>query len=138
MTIATLRGRIAWLLDYEPTWFPEFGSGLGILLWSAGCFLTNDWTVSGTDWLLPSIGLLFGPLRWVLLIRLWYPARMLAAFLAGVWWAWITCSLLHRMGIVPMLGAATAVFAMDALTTARFSMPAFRDLLIEFRSWRAR
>ena len=128
-----LRQRIGLILDYEPTWSPEFGSGLAIFLWSVACFATADYSIRGEAWIMPSFGLLFGPLRWVLLVRVWYGPRVLVAAVASIWWGWIISALYVHYGVVPAMGAVAGVLSMDLYTMARFSSPCLRDILRELR-----
>ncbi len=132
MTREAMRHRLAWVLEYEPTWFPEFGSGLGAILWSLFAYMTDDIAIHGWAWCMPATGLfLLGPMRWVLLFRLRYTPRVLAAVCSAAWWGWIICGAGGRYGAVPMEGGYAVPFAMDLLTIARFSIPCLRDLLTE-------
>ena len=130
---AAFVGRI---LIYDPSWFVEFGSGLAILLWSIGCFYTRDLNIHGTGWIVPSLGLALGPVRWVLLLRLWYGPRTVIAFFAAAWWGFIAIGFCQKLGIAPMLGVIASVCVMDTLTMSRFSIPCLTDLLAELRARR--
>ena len=136
MTKANIHYRIAWLLDYEPTWFPEMASGLAVLIWSIGAALTVDYHVSGDAWIMPIAGMIFGPLRWALLFRVRYAPRVAAAFGGGVWWAWALCAAANHLGWVPGMGPVVAMLTLDVLTLARFSIPCVRDLYSDLRGWR--
>ena len=129
--VMPLRVRIAWLLDYEPTWFPELSSGLAISGWSLAVFVTADYQIRGGAWLLPCLGLAFGPLRWALLLRLWWGPRATTAAFGAAWWSWIICAASQRYGVVPMMGPIAGFLVLDLLTLLRFSAPSARDLLAE-------
>ena len=132
-----LRSRVSWLLDYEPTWFPEAASGFAVLGWSLAAFVTHDYTIEGGAWLLPVTGLLIGPLRWLLTVRLWRGPRVAAGAAGAIFWGWILIATAQRWGVVPMMGPTSGMLLLDLLTLGRFSMPGVRDLAAELRAWRA-
>ena len=132
-----LRSRVSWLLDYEPTWFPEVASGFAILGWSLAAFVTRDYTIEGGAWLMPVAGLLIGPARWLLTVRLPRGPRVAAAAVGAVFWGWILIATAQRWGVVPMMGPTSGMLLLDMLTLGRFSMPGVRDLVAELRARRA-
>ena len=132
-----LRSRVSWLLDYEPTWFPEAASGFAILGWSLAVFATDDYRIEGADWLMPVAGLLIGPARWLLTLRLWRGPRVTAAAVGALWWGWILIAAAQHWGVVPMMGPTSGMALLDLLTLGRFSIPGVRDLVADLRHRRA-
>ena len=133
----TLRQRCAWLLDFEPTWFPESCSGLAIFGWALAAFITDDYHITGKAWIFPFFGIAFGPVRWALLLRLVYAPRVICAAIGATWWGWLIAAAGQHWGVVPMMGPMTAVMTLDLLTLARFSIPCWRDLSDDYRAWKA-
>ena len=124
-TLAELaQTRIAVILQYEPSWFAEFMSGLGILCWAILSFITDDYRIHGWEWAMPVIGLLFGPLRVWFLVHLDGLPRVLSAGAGVVWWGWLSYAMWHAWGPVPGEAALIALFAGDILTLAKFSFSA--------------
>ena len=79
--------------------------------------------VAITEWAcaLPGFGLLFGPIRIMLLFRLVPLPRVLAAMLGFVWWSGICYGAWVARGALPGLGAFQALAVGDILTVAKFS-----------------
>ena len=127
---------VADILEFEPSWFAEFGSGVSMALWSLGAFLTDDIVIRGGSWVLPVIGIILGPLRWVLLWQRWYLARVMAATASALFWGWIAAAAAARYGMIPRASGPESWMLMDCLTMARFSLPCFRDLMVELRGRR--
>jgi hypothetical protein len=132
MTKREVRNRILFVIDFEPSWHTEFGAGLGMLLWSVFAFFTDDLRVTGTDYLLPFVGVAFGPLRWVLLFQVVPAPRAGASAIGAAVFAWIGCGLAGHYGVVPLLGFIIAFFVMEVLTICRFSSRALGALMAEW------
>ena len=130
--------QVVWLLEYEPTWFPEFGFGIGALGWGAGALLTDDIAVSGWACALPLAAGIGGLARCLVLLRLWYGPRVVLASLSALLWAWLWWGLAGRYGIIPMMGPLAGVFVIELLTAAKFSVPCARELCADFLAWRGR
>ena len=133
MTSKEFVRRFEWVMNYEPTWTLEFCSGIGLITWSIGALMTNDYSVTGTSLILPIFGLFFGPMRWLMLFRIRYVPRVTAAFFGSMWWAWLWAALVHRWGMVPGMGPLIAVFLLDFMTLLRFSVPCAREILQDLR-----
>ena len=86
---------------------------------------------------MPAAGLVIGPSRWLLTVRLWRGPRVAAAAVGALWWGWILIAAAQRWGVVPMMGPTSGMLLLDMLTLGRFSMPGMRDLVAELRARRA-
>ena len=127
MPQARLRGvgrRLALIVQFEPSWFAECVSAIGILLWSVFAILTDNYGVRGWSLAMPVAGLLVGPSRLFLLFRLDAAPRVAMAAVGFVWWGWICFTLYDRLGIVPAHGALMALALGDLLTVLKFSLSA--------------
>ena len=133
----TITARVRFLLNFEPTWFPEFSAALAITVWGWGAWWTDEFTVSFTGYAIAAFCMAFGVVRWLMLLRLWWGPRALAAIVSAAFWAWVLAGLLTRFGMVPSLGQTCGILVADMLTLARFSLPCARDLINEYRGWRA-
>ncbi len=118
--------RIEFILLYEPSWFGEFISASGIFLWALATLWTDDFAISGWAWFMPAVGIVFGPLRVLLLFHLDPLPRVLAACGGFVWWSWLCWSMFLIFGIVPTLGAFAALVVGDILTVSKFSLAVLR------------
>ena len=118
------RARIVLILQYEPSWFAEFMSALGISAWSVLSWFTDDYRIHGWEWLMPGIGILFGPLRAWLLFHLDPAPRVVAAAAGAVWWGWLAYSMWKVWGAVPGESGLGALFVGDMLTLMKFSLAA--------------
>ena len=127
--------RLWYVLSYEPSWFAEFSSGLGMLLWGIFALLTLDYHVSGPDLVLPLVGVVVGPARWLTLARLNSAPRAALSFVAGSWWIIIASALYSHAGATMGIGADTALAVQDCLTLAKFSGPYTRPLFDDLRRW---
>ncbi len=129
--------RAAELLRIEPTWFGEAGSGLALFGWGAACFFTPDFAIHGAAWLLPCVGVVFGPFRWPFLrpavLQTAFGPRMICATFSALIWAWIALSMGNVYGINPSMFMALGFCFIDVLTMARFSLPCARDLAVEMK-----
>jgi hypothetical protein len=121
MTTRDVRRGIQLVLAYEPSWFAEVASAIGILFWGLFCFTTDDYVIHGTEWILPCIAVTFAPVRAWLLFRIWPGPRVLAAMLGFVFWGWVYFSLFRRFGSYPTEGPLIGLIVADLLTCGKFS-----------------
>lgn len=106
-------------LLYEPSYFFEAASGVGIFLWSFGALTSDDYHISGCGYVMPVAGVVFG------LWRLWLIRRdpiWRAAAAAGgmLWWILLVMGIVHHYGIMPMEGPCVAFAMGDFLTLCKF------------------
>lgn len=130
-----IHARLWVLLEYEPSWFAEFTSGLGMLLWGLFALLTDAYRVDGAGLIMPILGILLGPVRWLVLARLASAPRALFAFAGSAWWILITAALYQAHGLVPAHALYISAAVQDALTLAKFSAPYTRPLLDDMMAW---
>lgn len=126
MTSQKISRRISNIIEYEPSWFSESGSALGILLWGYFALISDDYAVTGGAWVMPAVGLLFGPIRMLALFNLTPMLRVLLAAVAIIWWGWLIATLYAFKGSIPALSGYSIGAYMDVLTVARFSLIARR------------
>jgi hypothetical protein len=128
--------QMVWLIEYEPTWFPEFGFGIGAIGWGIGCFLTDDLGgIAGWSWTLPVLSIVMGTVRCVVLLRLWYGPRVILTGLSALLVAWLWIGLAGHYGVVPMMGWMGGVFVIEMLTAAKFSIPCAREMRDDYLAW---
>lgn len=127
MTSSKASRRIANIIEYEPSWFAESGSALGIFLWSMFAMTTDDYKVTGMAWLMPAVGLLFGPLRLMALFQTTPMFRVACAMAGVIGWGWLYATLFASKGLIPGLAGYFVLGYMDMLTVARFSLIARRE-----------
>ncbi len=126
--------RVVYLLEFEPTWFPELGFAIGAVGWAVFAFFTDDITVTGWAWALPGLAGVLGVVRGIVLLRLWYAARVVLTSLSALLVAWLWWGLAGRYGIVPQMAWLGGIFIIELLTAAKFSIPCLRDLRDEYRA----
>jgi hypothetical protein len=128
--------RVAWLLEFEPTWFPEFGLGIAAFGWGLGQVLTDEIHVFGEGFVLPCFAMILGLSRCMLLMPRWYAPRVFLSGISALFWAWLFWALAGRYGIIGMMGMVWGLFVTDVLTACKFSMPCARDFYDEHILWR--
>ena len=86
---------------------------------------------------MPILGILLGPVRWVVLAWLASAPRALFAFARSAWWVLITAALYQAHGLVPAHALYISTAVQDALTLAKFSAPYVRPLIDDMMArWR--
>lgn len=125
MTLKTAQRRVMIIMQYEPSWFAECMSALGIFLWGAFALLTDDYDVTGMACIMPLFCLVLGPTRIAVLFSLRPEFRVLVACIGFVFWVVVASSLHHRSGFLPAEGMAVALAFGDVLTVGKFSLVAW-------------
>ena len=119
------------VLLYEPTWFAEFGFGVAAIGWGYTCLISSDYHASRWQLALPLCAIALGVCRCMVVMRLWYAARVILTALSMLLWSWIFWSLAGKFGIVSQEGILIGVFVIEALTAAKFSIPCAREIIDE-------
>ena len=128
---------IVWLLEYEPTWFPEFGFAIGALGWGIGAMITDDINVRGWAYALPAFAVVLGIVRGVVLLRLWYALRVVTAALSALLWAWLFIGFAGKYDVVPMMGPLLGCFVTEVLTASKFSIQCAREIGLDLAHWQS-
>ena len=117
-----------WIVEFEPTWFPEFGFALGAVGWGVSSLLTDDYTVEGWARLLPALACVLGLIRMVSLLWMVGIMRVITATLGAFLIAWLSIGLISRFGIIGTMGWYGGIFVVELLTMAKFSIRSVRQL----------
>lgn len=126
-----LRG-VSWLLQFEPSWFAEFGLATGAVGWGVGALLTDDLLIRGWAYGLPIAAVIGGGVRCWALLKLSYSWRAVLGGLSAALWAWLAIGLTTRYGFLPFPGLLMGIFIIEMLTAMKFSLPCARELRDEF------
>jgi hypothetical protein len=126
----------AYLLEYEPSWFSEFGLAIGSFLWGFFALTTDDFKVSGWGYILPFLAIALSSVRFAILFKLWYGARVVMTGLSALLMAYVWWGLVGRYGVIPSMGWVAGGLASELLTAAKFSLPCARELRDEYYEWR--